>query len=305
VIIVSWNVRDLLRRCIESVLSTRTNLSVETIVVDNASVDGSADMVRDEFSEVRLIPCTSNLGFGRANNLGLAHATGRYVFFLNPDTLLLEHTLIRLTNFLDSEPQFDIVGPRLVDANGNVQRVCARTLPTLTLTLFGALYLHRLPFVGSRLSQRLISPYDLARAQEVGAISGAAMFARRAAIEQVGGFDEAFLHTAEDVDLCVRVRQDGYRIFYLPDAQVVHFGGQSAAVAPVRTETMGFLSMEEYFRRSQGRLHSAAYRVIVQVVQMPMLLLVGLGKTLVSRDVSGLRERWRLARAVWGWRVAE
>jgi GT2 family glycosyltransferase len=305
VIIVSWNVREYLHRCIESILETKGSLSTEIVVVDNASLDGSAEMVRAEFREAKLISSETNLGFARANNLGLADARGSYVFFLNPDTVVGEGALIRMVDFLDREPDFAVVGPRLMDPSGGIQPECARTLPTITLTLFDALYLHRLPFIGSRVRNHLISPYDLDEQQEVEALSGAAMLGRREIIQQLGGFDEIFLHTGEDVDLCLRLKQNGFRIFYLADAEIVHFGGQSAALASVRAESMGFLSMHEYFKRSRGRLHAELYRLIVQGIRMPLLLLVGLGKAFVSRDAAGLRERCRLAKATWERRVAD
>ena len=150
-----------------------------------------------------------------------------------------------------------------------------------------------------------MSPYDLDDGQEVGAISGAAMFARRSVIEEIGGFDEVFLHTAEDVDLCLRLKQRGGRIFYLPQARIVHFGSQSAALAPTRAATMGFISMHEYFRRSGGRPSALAYRLIVQVIHMPLMLLVGFAKALLSQDFNELRERSKLARAVWRWQVPD
>ena len=303
VIIVSWNVSNFLRDCIESI-DTERAISIEIIVVDNASSDDSVEMVRREFADVKLIVQDSNIGFGPANNVGLAQANGRYVFLLNPDTLVSHGALAELMNFLDRQPAFDMADPLVVDADGAVQRVCARSLPTLTQALVYALYLHRLPYIGARLARRLMSPYDLADAQEVGAISGAAMFARRSVIEEIGGFDEVFLHTAEDVDLCLRLRQRGGRIFYLPQAHIVHFGGQSAARAPARAATMGFITAR-VLRRSGGRVSALAYRLIVQMIQMPLLLLVGVGKALLAQDLDELRERSRLARAIWRWQVAD
>jgi GT2 family glycosyltransferase len=299
VVIVSWNVREFLRRCIQSILSTRNEAAVEIVVVDNASTDGSSEMVHVEFPEAILISNASNVGFGPANNIGLAIARGRYVFFLNPDTVLRQGALTKMIEFLDSEPDFDMVGPRLVGSDGTVQPACARTLPTVTLELFGALYLHRLPFIGRRLNNRLISPYDLGQEQEVDAISGAAIFARREILAQLGGFDESFLHTAEDMDLCLRLRQSGSRIFFLANSDVLHYGGQSRDLAPVRTGVLAFISMGEFFHRSRGQLHALMYRLIVRVIKMPMLLLVGVGKALLSWDSAGLRERLRLAKAIW------
>jgi GT2 family glycosyltransferase len=305
VIIVSWNVREFLRVCIDSIILARGDASMEIIVVDNASADGSTEMVRHRFPDVELVESTTNLGFGPANNLGLARSRGRYVFFLNPDTRLSAGALSRLIECLDRQRAFDVVGPRLIDPDGTVQRVCACRLPSLALTLFEAMYLHRVPAIGRRIKDRLVSPYDLDKSQEVDAISGAAMFARREAVLAVAGFDESFLHTAEDMDLCLRLRANGSRILYLADAEVVHFGGRSVALATSRASTMSIMSMYVYFRRSRGRLYGFAYKLIVQLVQMPMLLLVGITKAIARRESRDLRERVRLAKAVWMWRVAD
>jgi N-acetylglucosaminyl-diphospho-decaprenol L-rhamnosyltransferase len=305
VIIVSWNVREYLRSCIESIISSRADASLEILVVDNASSDGSREMVGDDFPDAKLIASDSNLGFGPANNIGLAHSCGRYVFFVNPDTVLREGALNRMIESLDRDSTFDMVGPRLIDPDGAVQRICACRLPTLTLALFEALYLHRLPGVGRRLKDRLVSPYDLDKSQEVAAISGAAMLARREVIERLRGFDRSFLHTGEDMDLCLRLRQSGSRILYLADAEVVHFGGRSVALASVRAGTMSIISMREYFRRSGGRLHAFSYQLIVQLVQIPMMLLVGLAKAVRRREWHDLRDRVRFAKAVWRWQVSD
>jgi GT2 family glycosyltransferase len=304
VVIVSWNVRDLLRGCIESILSTSHDLAVEVIVVDNASSDGSAEMVRDHFPQVDLVAGTQNVGFGAANNIGLARAAGRYVLFLNPDTVVKENALSRMIEFLDESREFDMVGPRLSDADGTPQPVCR--LPHVPLMLFHSLYLHRLPIVrrlmdpGSRLSKAATN------AGEVEAILGAAMLARRGSLESVGGFDEQFLHTCEDIDLCRRLRDGGSRIFYLPDAEVLHFSGQSSSQASVRAGTMAVLSMGEYFERFHGSTQATLYRLIVQIIHMPLLVLVGLVKSTLGRD-GGRELRWRLkyATAIWRWRVGE
>jgi GT2 family glycosyltransferase len=306
VVIVSWNVRELLKACIDSIISTQRELSVQIIVVDNASDDRSAELVRNKFTGITLIETNANIGFGPANNIGLQLAKGRYVFFLNPDTVLHEEALIRLVEFLDRHADFDLVGPQLHSPDGSVQWVCARRLPSFSLMLFDALYLHRLPLIGQKLRNRLTVHYDLNESQEVDAISGAAMLGRRSVINDVQGFDEVFLHTGEDVDLCLRLRERGSKIFYLADASVLHFGGQSSSQAWARSGTMGVLSTERYLARSRGRLHALMYRLIVQLVQMPILVIVGLMKALLRRsEPHEIRRRLAFAMAVWRWRLDE
>jgi GT2 family glycosyltransferase len=305
IVIVSWNVRDLLRDCLESIDMASGDFATEVIVIDNGSVDGTVDLIPGRFPHVRLVASSVNLGFAKANNVGLAEARGRYVLFLNPDTVLLDRALARMTEFLEWHSDFAMVGPRLVYPDGRPQPECARRLPSLSLALFEALYLHRLPSIGAAIRERLISTYDLGRSQEVEAISGAAMLARRAALLEVGGFDEAFLHTAEDADLCVRVQAGAGRIQYLADAQIVHLKGQSAEQAFARAGAMAIFSAGTYFERSRGRRHARLYRLIVQLIQMPILLLVGVAKVALRRArPDELRERVQLARTVWRWRLS-
>jgi GT2 family glycosyltransferase len=260
-------------------------------------------MVQAEFPQVDLVASEVNLGFSRANNVGLARAGGRYVFFLNPDTLLREDALERMVGFLDDHPQFDMVGPRLVTPGGTVQPEFR--LPSVRLTLFHALYLHRIPFVNQLLNAR--SDADgLTDSRDVDAISGAAMLARRRVIDELRGFDDSFLYTCEDIDLCLRVRARGSRILYLGDAEVVHFSGQSSAQASVRTGTMSVLSTGQYFERAHGRLQALAFRLIVQLLQMPLMIAVGVVKAVLRRGrPNELRDRLRFATAVWRWRVSD
>lgn len=301
VVIVSWNVRELLRGCIESVLSA-WGPSVEVIVIDNASADRSAEMVGAGFPQVDLVASATNLGFSRANNIGLARARGTYVFFLNPDTLLRRDTLERLVGSLESDRQFDMVGPCLVSPDGAVQPQCR--VPTMRLTLFHALYLHRVPFVKQLIDRR--SDADSSDARDVEAISGAAMLARRQVINELRGFDDSFLYTCEDIDLCVRLRSRGSRILYLPKAEVIHFVGQSSAQASVRAGTMSVLSTGQYFERSRGQFGALTFRLIVQVLQMPLLIAVGLAKAMLRKgQPNELRDRLRFATAVWRWRVSD
>jgi GT2 family glycosyltransferase len=276
------------------------------IVVDNASADGTAEALARDFPDVELVASATNLGFGRANNVGLGKAAGRHVLFLNPDTVVGADALSKMVAFLDSHDEFDLVGPRLVSPDGSPQWVAARRPPSPALMLFGALYLHRVPLVGRGLRGRMVEHYDLTASQEVEAISGAAMLGRRHVLQDVSGFDETFLYTGEDIDLCLRLTERGSRIYYLADAVIVHFGGQSSSQAWARSGTLGVLSTERYLARFHGRAHALTYRLIVQVVQMPLMVLVGFAKALLGRgDRDELRQRLRFANAIWRWREGE
>jgi N-acetylglucosaminyl-diphospho-decaprenol L-rhamnosyltransferase len=303
VIIVSWNVRELLKGCIRSLLASE-GVRSEIIVVDNASADGTPDMIRSEFPSVELIASSENLGFSRGNNLGLARATGRYVFFLNPDTVVASGAISQMVGFLDEHPEAGMVGPKLTFADGTAQPLCH--LPSVARTLFHALYLDKLPLVG-RWSRAL--PAHARRAGdvlEVEAISGAAMLARRGATEDLGGFDESFLYTCEDIDLCLRLRRAGARVFVFEAAEIVHFVGQSSEQVSVRAGTMSLLSTGQYFERFHGRVHAYAFRLVVQLFHMPLMVGVGIVRLLLGRgSEDDVRERLRFARAVWRWELTD
>jgi GT2 family glycosyltransferase len=305
VVIVSWNVRDLLRACIASVSSEQPDLSIQILVVDNDSRDGSAQMVREEFPAVELVTSDVNLGFSRANNLALARAMGRYVFFLNPDTIVRRGTLRHMVAFLDKHGDIDIVGPKILSGDGTVQPIARPPSPSILPMLLQALYLHRLAAVGRRRTPRTTTD-DSTTSHEVHAVSGAAIFGRRDVISDVGGFDEGFLYTCEDADLCLRVRARGRRIHYLPRAEIVHLSGRSSEQASVRAITASFLSMQRYLERWHGRFPAWSYRVIIQGLQMPLMIAVGVAKILLHKErLEDLQARLELARVVWAWRVGD
>src|SRR5262245_39870565 len=228
IIIVSWNVAELLKGCIQSIVEYSSGLSLEVIVVDNASMDHTLSMLAEEFRWVRVIGNKENVGFACANNQGFRRAEGKYVFILNPDTVLVNGALRRMVEFLDRNPTVALVGPKICRGNGETQASCARLLPTLSWSFFcDTLQLFKLPLIGSWFSHKYFSPYDYSITQEIEAASGAAMLVRNEVIQKLGGFGDSFLHCGEDVDLCFRLRQAGWKIYYLSDAMIVHYSGQS------------------------------------------------------------------------------
>jgi GT2 family glycosyltransferase len=285
VVIVSWNVRQLLQECIASIPENSRGASHEIIVVDNASTDHTVEMLRLDYPGVRVIANAGNLGFAHANNQGLEVARGRYVFFLNPDTRLLGDALQKLVTFLDLHPSVGAVGPRLCFPNGETQSVSARLLFTVSAALWcESLRLDTLPALGPIVTRRFLSPYDYGKTQEVEAISGAAMLVRKDLLRTVKGFDESFIHCGEDLDLCLRIAQSGRKIYFLSDADVLHHGGRSSIQAPVRTTVNRALSDQLFIRRAFGKRKAQLYRIVVQFVQVPTMMVVGLAKMCVGSE---------------------
>ena len=259
IVIVSWNVCELLRRCLRSILDA--GYSMETIVVDNGSTDGSVEMVRAEFPAVRLITNVKNPGFAAANNQGISVARGRHVLILNPDTEVVGDALAKMVTFADEHPDVGVVGPQLLNPDGSVQS-SRRRFPTLATAFFESTWFQ--PYAPRRLLERyyvLDQPDGVA--QDVDWVKGAALMARREAIERVGPMDEGFFMYSEELEWCRRFRQADWRVVYVPTAQVIHYEGQSSEqVLPARHIHFQ-TSKVRYFRQYHGRTAAEVLRLFL------------------------------------------
>lgn len=256
IIILSWNVRDLLRACLSSL--PLADPSIEIIVVDAGSADGSADMVRAEFPTVQVLARSENLGYSRGNNLGLAMARGRYLFVLNPDTVVQAGSLPAMLAHMDAHPQVGVLGPQLVFADGRVQST-RRRFPTLITGIFESTWLQ--PLAPKRvLDHYYASDLPATEAHPVDWLVGAALFVRREAYQQVGGLDEGFFMYSEELDWLRRMWAAGWQCVYFPAVQVVHYEAQSSAQVPAATHIRFNASKVRYFRKYHGRLAAALLR---------------------------------------------
>lgn len=238
IIIVNWNVKDLLRDCLQSVFASRCGQALEVVVVDNASHDGSTTMVSAEFPQVILIASDKNLGFARGNNLGMTHATGDFIFFLNPDTTLAEDTLMYLAAYLEEHPGVGVVGPQLRYPDGTVQS-SRRRFPTVGSVFLESTLLEQwLPNNHTAQQYRFADQPDTAP-MPVDWLMGAALFVRKEVWTQVGPFDDTLFMYFEETDWCRRCVESGWQIHYVPEAQVIHYEGQSSQQV-VADRTMRF-----------------------------------------------------------------
>lgn len=230
VIVVNWNTREDLKKCLASLYaSPAPNCSFTVWVVDNASADGSAEMVQRDFCKVRLIANDENLGFVKANNQAIAEATDcRYVFLLNSDAFVqTPEALDALVKFGDDNPKVGIAGARVHNPDGSVQLSCRR-FPTLGAGFFRNTVLGRL-FPNNRYArQYLMSDFHHDTARQVDWVSGCAMLIRRELIDKIGALDERFYMYCEDVDICRRAWDAGYEVWYCPTARVTHRIGASS-----------------------------------------------------------------------------
>lgn len=233
IIIVNWNTRSLLLDCIESIIAETRDHSYEIIVVDNASTDGSQQAVRERFGGVRLVENEANLGFAKANNIGVSMARGAFVCLVNSDIKILDGCIDRMVDQMASDNSIGLLGPKTLDKFLR-QRFNCRNFPTLRNTLCEACGLDQVPVLRRVFRGRLIREGLNDGPKEVDVLSGCLLLIRREAIEQAGPLDERFFIYGEDKDLCRRFRNHGWKAVFLPDAQAIHYGGASSAVAPLR-----------------------------------------------------------------------
>lgn len=234
IVIVNWNTREHLRRCLETVVANSLFDRCRVVVVDNASDDGSADMARRQFPHVEVIVNDANIGYPRANNVGLRHlgfrgvgdvaaSAPRYALLLNPDTELPRDALARMIEFMDSRPAVGVAGPKLLLGDGSLDKACRRGFPTPLVSFYHYSGLARLFPKNRRFGRYNMTFADEDAELEVDSVVGAYMQVRRAAIERVGLLDEAFFMYAEDIDWAFRIKAAGYKVWYYPAVTVRHY----------------------------------------------------------------------------------
>jgi hypothetical protein len=294
VVIVSWNARDHLARCLAALEAGAGEVSVETIVVDNASTDGSPAMVAERFPRARLVQNATNLGFGRACNLGAAQAAGRAILLLNSDCELVPGALAAMLAVLDTDSALGAVFARLVNADGTLQPSVHAALPTpwsqagdvvFASSLRYALY--RAPALKRVLLRGTLRRH--ATAHDVAWGGAACALVRRKAFEAVGGFDPRFFMYMEDVDLCARLGTVGFRLRYLPAAVAIHHWGASTAKSPTAMLRHAYLSRVAYFDKHFPGWGGAVAGALVSLELTVRRATLGMAARLTGSSALGAR----------------
>jgi GT2 family glycosyltransferase len=288
VVVVNWNTKQMLQRCLASLEAERETAALEVIVVDNGSTDGSQELVQKSFPQVRLLANRDNRGFSIANNQGVAASAGRYLFLLNSDTEVEPGSLRALIEYADANPAAGIIGPQLLYFDGSLQP-SGRSFPTPLSTLAMLAGVDRLT---GRPRYRTRRDYSVPAV--VDEVSGAAMLVRREAFERVGGLDESFVWGYEDVDLCRRVNRAGWAVQYFPKAKVKHEWGGSRRLAPSATVLSAIAGRRHYFAKHHG---SASGRLVMAATFVSHLL------RSVMFALGGLFDRRLSARAKVEWEI--
>lgn len=227
IIIVNYNVKEFLQNLLHSIEKASLNISHEIIIVDNASDDGSVELIRDKFPSVKLIANTENLGFGKANNQALEIAKGKYLLLINPDAIVSEDTFDKMIRFFEDNPEAGLAGCKILNPDGTLQLACRRSFPGPWTSFCKVTGLSNL-FPKSKLFARYNLTYlDEDQTYEVDAISGSFMMMKKETYDKVGGFDEEFFMYGEDLDLCYRIQQEGFKVYYVHTTQIIHYKGES------------------------------------------------------------------------------
>lgn len=301
VCIVNWNGGDFLRFCVGSIYDGSGCLDLEVIIVDNGSTDGSAAEIGRLFPEATIIEHGQNEGFAAANNIAIDRSRGRYLLFLNPDTVADPGSIERMVSFLDEEREIGVLGCKLYHPITGTVESSARSNPDPLPLFWNLIYLDRF-FPSSPVFGRYRMSYRSENERrEVDWVTGACMLARREAVETVGGFDSRFFMYCEDIDICYRIKANKWKVYYLPEAKVGHYRGRSSE--QLKGEREGALSVwgAGQYARSIIRFYRKHYggtrTVLLRVMLIITSILKALGWLTLGTASRGAREGWSRARS--------
>jgi len=269
VVIVSWNTKVLLMRCLESIFTFPPDNGVEVFVVDNASSDGSAEMVRQSFPQVGLIENQENIGFARANNQALRRCRGDALMLLNPDTELKAGAFQAMVAFMHENPRAGATGPFVLNPDGTLQHSCSPA-PTLFRETLRLLHLPGMRPDGYYPMEK----WDQTIPRQVDILLGACILLRREAFDQIGLLDEDYFIYSEEVDLCSRLKKSGWELYWVPASQVIHYGGQSTQQVAQEMFLRLYENKLKYFRKQHGGLEAKIYKFLLGFVSVVRLSLV-------------------------------
>lgn len=298
IIIVSWNSTDFVRKCITSINSQILGLTVETIVIDNASYDGCAEMIAREFPRVQFIQAEKNCGFACANNLAFLHSSGELILFLNPDTEVYEGAIQRMVRTLREHNDVGIVGAKLLNSDRTIQTSCIQSFPSI-LGIFLDSDLLRMWWPRCRLWGMRPLFDNTSDTVEVDAISGACQMMERDVFLRANMYSTEYFMYAEDVDLCLRANQMGRRNLYVPDAVFVHHGGKSSGLLAGSSWSAVVMreSLKRYFELNHSRSYAKVFQVAVGMqaaLRVVLISVVALAARIAGRDHSleTVKRKW-------------
>ncbi len=271
IVIVSYNVGNYLKNCLESINKTSKNIQPEIMVVDNDSTDNSLEILSREFSDVKVIKNSKNYGFAKGANIGMRKAQGEFILLLNPDTLLMECAVTSMLEYMENHPEIGILGPQLVNPDGSLQHSC-RSFPGWSVYFSNRQSLLNRFFPSNKWSnQYLLKQIDHQRIQEVDWIAGCGLFLRKKMLEEINYLDEDFFMYIEDVDLALRAQKKNWKVVYFPKARLIHFQSKSVIQKKEAMLVEHHRSMYNYYLK-----HFSQNLVLRSLVFLGIFLRLGL-----------------------------
>ncbi|MFH1610854.1 MAG: glycosyltransferase family 2 protein [Patescibacteria group bacterium] len=292
IIIVSWNVCELTLKCIKSVFRYLKNIDFEVFVVDNNSKDNTVKELENfkknnNLNNLILIKNKNNLGFAKANNQAIKQATGDYILLLNPDAELIDNNIIKLINFIQSGEKIGVIGPKLLNTNKTLQRSCRRFPKLLDQFFIQLKFYNFFPDKIKGIRKYFMLDFNHDEVKEVDQIMGAAMLIKKQVLDEVGLFDEKFWSTFEEVDLCKRIKDKGWKIHFNPECNIIHHKEQSfKQMASLRKQINFNHSLYRYFKK-----HKPFYQLFILWFLQPInILLTWFGSRIGVRKIIGKRK---------------
>ena len=277
ILVVSYDTKGFLNNCLNSIYQYTSGIKFEVILVDNSSTDGSIEMIKEEFPQVKLIENRQNLGFARANNQAIKKSKGKYLLLFNPDTVFRANSPDKMIKFMDDHPEIGILGCKILNADGTIQPSNS-SFPNLFTEFLRVFQLKRMipsvklrkkigqkwgRLLGLTLREYFRVYWDSERTREVDWVTGACLLVRRKAIQDVGLLDENFFMYYEDADWCYRIRKRGWKVFYCPFFEVVHYVDRSEGRFSPRTFIERYKSTYHYFRKHKGKQAAFFLRLLI------------------------------------------
>lgn len=265
IVIVNYNVEYFLEQCLNSVYAALQHLTAEVFVVDNNSIDGSVEMVKSRFPAVHLIANSKNVGFSCANNQAMRIAQGEYILLLNPDTVVEEDTFSKCIQFMDEHPEAGGLGVRMIDGKGNFLPESKRGLPTPAAAFYKIFGVSRLFPKSKTFSKYHLSYLNEFEINEIEVLSGAYMMMRKESLDKVGLLDEAFFMYGEDIDLSYRILQGGYKNYYFPQTQIIHYKGESTKKSSVNYVFVFYRAMIIFAKKHFSQKNAKLFSVLINL----------------------------------------
>lgn len=278
IIIPEYNTKNLLNNCLYSIYEQTKNIAFEVIVVDNASQDNSASMIKTKYPQVKLIANSMNVGFGKANNQALKMSKGKFILFLNSDTVILDKAIEKALAFIDQNKEIDILGCKLIYPNGLIQP-SGGFFPKLRQVFCWMFSLDNLALVS-----KIIKPYQQTRTdfyqqlQECDWVTGAFLLLKKKVVDKIGGFDEKFFMYSEEIDFCYRAKKAGFRVWFYPEAKIIHQKGKSSPDGFATAVLGEYQGIQKFYQKYKPGWEQPILKILLKIGAILRIVFFGILK---------------------------